>query len=271
MDSVYIHGTTESEQNRLSVLNAFINDNYLKEINLQGGERILDVGSGLGQFTRLLKKSAGPEAYVLGIERETQQIEKAKALAEQDGESNLVEIRQGSGYNLPLQDTEGGSSDVVHTRFLLEHVPDPLRIVQQMAKAVKPGGRVILSDDDHDVLRLYPEPPGVMEVWRAYIRTYDRLGNDPFIGRRLVSLLHQAGLQPVRNGFVFFGGCAGEEKFDNLVMNLAEVIRSAREAVLTQHLCEAAYFDQAIETLYAWGQRPDVSLWYPLCFAEGRG
>lgn len=271
MDSVYIHGTTESEQNRLSMMNTFINDNYLKEINLQGGERILDVGSGLGQFTRLLKKTADPEAYVLGIEREAQQIEKAKALAGQDGESDLIEIRQGSGYNLPLQNSEWGSFDVVHTRFLLEHVPNPLRIVEQMARAVKPGGRVILSDDDHDVLRAYPEPPGLMEVWRAYIRTYDRLGNDPFIGRRLVSLLHQGGLQPVRNGFVFFGGCAGDEKFDALVMNLAEVIRGSREAVLAQQLCEAAYFDQAVETLYAWGKRPDVSLWYPLCFAEGRG
>ena len=56
--------------------------------------------------------------------------------------------------------------------------------------------RIILADDDHDVLRLWPEPPGLTDVWRAYQRSYDRHGNDPIVGRRLVQLLHQAGAQP---------------------------------------------------------------------------
>ena len=72
-----------------------------------------------------------------------------------------------------------------HLAVLLEHVPDPLSVVQAMVQAVVLGGPdPVPSDDDHDVLRLWPEPAGFMALWQAYIRTYDRLGNDPYIGRR---------------------------------------------------------------------------------------
>jgi len=60
----------------------------------------------------------------------------------------------------------------------------------------------------------------VLEIWRAYIRTYDRLGNDPFVGRRLVSLLHQAGRCSPEH-LIFFGGCSGQPVFADLVENLA--------------------------------------------------
>ena len=55
-----------------------------------------------------------------------------------------------------LTDNELGQFDVAHARFVLEHLPDPLLLVRNMAGAVRPGGRVILSDDDYDGLRLWP-------------------------------------------------------------------------------------------------------------------
>src|SRR5437868_4850405 len=83
--------------------------------------------------------------------------------------------------------------------------------------------RIALADDDHDVLRLWPEPPGFGPLWQAYTRVYDRLGGDPLAGRRLVWFLHQAGAAPRRNGVVFFGSCAGHPDFGLYVTNLAGV------------------------------------------------
>src|SRR3982074_237656 len=68
--SSYIHGTAEEEQRRLSTLNDLINEASLRELALRGGESILDVGSGLGQFTRAMARVAGTGARVLGIERD---------------------------------------------------------------------------------------------------------------------------------------------------------------------------------------------------------
>src|SRR5688572_29476275 len=153
----YVHGTHPDEQRRLSRMNDFLNEGARRELRLAGGERILDVGSGLGQFTRLLAREAGAGAVVVGVERSEEQLASARRLAEAQGEGGLVEFRPGDALALPLRTDEWGRFDVAHTRFLLEHVPDPLAVVKQMAAAVRPGGRILLADDDHDVLRLWPE------------------------------------------------------------------------------------------------------------------
>ena len=90
---------------------------------------------------------------------------------------------------LPLKDHEWGTFDVAYCRFLLEHLPDPVSAVSQMVKSVRPGGRVFLADDDHDYFHPWPEPEGFHPLWQAYVRSYEHLGNDPYIGRRLVLLL----------------------------------------------------------------------------------
>jgi hypothetical protein len=128
---------------------------------------------------------------------------------------------------------------------------------------------VVLADDDHDVLRLWPEPPGLMTVWQAYMRTYDRLGNDPFIGRRLPSLLHAAGALPRRNTWVFFGSCAGQATFPIVVANLATILRGARGAMEAQGLIDPQTFEAAVAALEAWGRRPDAAFWYAMSWAEG--
>jgi len=166
--STYIHGTAPEEQRRLSLLNdVLLNPASLREIALRGDERIVDFGSGLGQFSRAMARAV-PRGNVVGIERSEEQLALAKRLAKDDGESSLVEFRQGDVLSAEL---EWGTYDIAHARFVLEHVPDPLRVVKTMVRAVRPGGRIILADDDHDVLRLWPEPPGMAELWRANMNT----------------------------------------------------------------------------------------------------
>jgi SAM-dependent methyltransferase len=267
--SNYIHGSAPEEQLRLSVLNDILNDACLRELSLTGGERILDVGSGLGQFTRAMARAAGPGARVVGIEQDADQLAEARRLATIAGEEKLADLRQGSAFSPPLRDQEWGTFDVAHTRFLLEHVRDPLAVVRMMVRAVRPGGRVVLADDDHDLLRLWPEPPGLMSLWQAYMRTYDRLGNDPFVGRRLVSLLQQAGAAPVRNTWVFFGACTGAPVFPAIVENLAGVLTGARDAVLSTSRMDPQWFDRGIAALKEWSALPDAALWYAVAWAEG--
>lgn len=268
--SGYIHGTSPEEQRRLSLMNdVLLNSAELREMNLREDEAIIDIGAGLGQFTRAMARAV-PRGRVVGIERDEQQLAGAKRLAGDDGEAGLVEFRHGDVVALDLPVDERGRYDVAHARFVLEHVSDPLRVVRNMVAAVRPGGRIILADDDHDVLRLWPEPPGVSELWRAYMRTYDRNGNDPFIGRRLVSLLHAAGASPVRNTWIFFGACAGMEVFDVLAANMLGVITTARERIVGGDLLDGSAFEEAVRNYQTWARRPDAALWFSMCWAEGR-
>jgi len=268
-ESQYLHGTASHEQQRLSKLNDILNDASLAELRLRGGERILDVGCGLAQFTRAMARAAGPKGRVVGVERSPEQIVEAERQAATAREVDLVELRQGGAEALPLADGEWGAFDVVHARFLLEHVPDPLAVVRGMVRAARVGGRVVLEDDDHDVIRLWPEPAGFASLWKAYIRVYERLGDDPYVGRHLVSLLYEAGAAPARNTWIFFGSCSGHPNFTAYVDNMVGLLRGAKDRMLADPLIDLASFESGVAVLEAWKHRPDAAFWFAMCWAEG--
>jgi len=269
-DSHYLHGSSPEEQDRLAKMNEMMNGLALKEMSLRFGESVLDVGSGLGQLTRGMARQVGLGTKVVGIERDKAQLREACRFAATAGESTLVDFRQGDANRLPLKPDEWGSFDLAHTRFVLEHVREPLEVVQQMVQAVRPGGRIILEDDAHDIFRVWPISPGFDRMWRNYIRTYDRVGNDPIIGHRLVSLLHQAGALPKRNTWLFFGACAGQpELFQTCVENIVGILQGVRAPILGLGDFDDNAFDGCIDNFREWGQRPDAAMWYGISWAEG--
>lgn len=266
-ESKYLHGSAPEEQQRLALLNDILNEACLRELNLKSGERILDLGSGLGQFTRAMARAAGSNGKILGVERDSSQLVEARRLAQAAQEEQLVEFRQGDALALPLHKDEWGGFDLAHARFLLEHLPNPLAAVRAMVRAVRPGGRVVLLDDDHSLFRLWPHLPEFDSLWAAYLRSFEHLGNDPYVGRRLVSLLQQAGAKPTRNTLVPYVSCAGNPNFAAYVENLVKVIVGAREVVLEAGMA-AELFDQSIAALEAWSRNPEAAIWYSLCWAE---
>jgi len=106
-------------------------------------------------------------------------------------------------------------------------------------------------------------------VWRAYQRTYDRLGCEPIVGRRLVQLLVGAGLRPRRIEQLPFGACSGQPAFVPLVRNLAEIFRGAREAILATGGAGPEEFEGALASLAAFESRGDAAFWYGIRWAEG--
>jgi ubiquinone/menaquinone biosynthesis C-methylase UbiE len=266
--SSYIHGAHPEEQERLGIMNRLLNDEGIARLSLAPGDFVLDVGCGTAIFARRMAEEVGEEGRVLGIERDPAQIAEAKRLAR--GDDARVEIRQGDALAPPLREEEQGSFDVVHTRFLLEHLPDPIAAVRQMMKAVRPGGRVVLTDEDHETLRLHPEPAGFARLWEAYWRRYESAGNDPSVGRKLVALLHGAGAERIENDCLFFGACAGSARFGSFVANLVGVIESARGSMTASGAMTDAGIDEALEAIHAWSRLPDAAAWYTVSWAQGR-
>lgn len=267
--AIYIHGSQEEEQRRLSALNDFLNKGSLEKIVIEPAAHILDIGSGLGQFSRAMAVKAGKEGRVVGIERDKNQLKKAQLLAKIAKQETLVDFRLGDAYQLPLMEEEWGTFDIAFTRFVLEHLAQPSLAVAQMAKAIKKGGCVILADDDHATYRLSPEPPGFSLIWTAYIRSYERIGNDPFIGRRLTSLLYENDLAPSRLTSVFFGASAGESTFPIISDNLIGILEGAKQLMLREQLITPTHFQASIASIREWQLLPDAALSYSIDWAEG--
>src|SRR5436190_13533167 len=259
-EAAYLHGTSPAEQGRLSLLNRLMNEAAMRELSIRKGERIVDFGCGLGQLSLDMARAAA--ARLVGIERSAEQLARAER-------HELLDLRRGDVLDPPLRPEEWETFDFAHARFVLEHVRDPERVVRHMVRAARPGGRLVLQDDDHDVFRCWPEPGGFHALWRAFQRTYDRLGCDPFIGRRLVSLLHEAGAAPHRSTWIYFGSCAGEAKWPGFVENIHSQLAGAREAMVSGGLLGAAEIDAALSAFRAWGERRDPAIWYAVRWAGG--
>ncbi len=212
----------------------------------------------------------GAGGKVVGVERDAEQRSEAERQARAVGEEHLLDVRAGDAVDLPLADDEWGTFDVVHTRFVLEHVTDPLAVVRSMVRAVRPGGRIVVEDDDHETLRLWPEPPGFMDLWRAYFETYERQGKDPYVGRHLVSLLHEAGAKPRQNRCLFFGTCVGTPNFEAMVANFIGIIEGARNEIVSFGLSDERRIDEGLEAIRDWMKQPDAAMWYTTCWAEGQ-
>jgi SAM-dependent methyltransferase len=264
--ATYIHGTSSAEQERLAWMNQLLNEQEFAALAPRGDERALELGAGTGIFARALAERLG-RGSVLGLELDERQLRQARVGAQSF--TNL-ELRQGDVLAPPLRAHEWGSFDLVHARFLLKHLSDPARAVAVMARAVRPGGRVVLIDDDHDTLRVWPPAPAFDHLWRVYCGEYERRGMDPWIGRRLPALAHGAGLEPIDARMLFFGACAGMETFPMVMNNLTGVLAGAGpDLVATAALTERELFD-ALAEIRAWSTRREAALWYAVPWVAAR-
>ena len=270
MSTSYIHGTSPTEQQRLSRMQELLNAAELAQLELGGVRRLVDFGSGLGQMTRAFARTLGAGARVVGIERDERQLATARVLAEAAGEAALAELRGGDAEAPPLAAEEQASFDLAHARFLLEHVPDPLAVVRAMVAAVRPGGRVVLVDDDHELLRLWPASPPLEEVWRLYWESYRDRGTDPLVGRRLAELLLAAGAEPCRATTIFFGATRGSERFDLVVENLRGVLDGAAAELASSGRVPREQMNDALRALETWRQGAHATIWYSIPLVEGR-
>jgi arsenite methyltransferase len=107
---------------------------------LAPGERIVDVGCGAGIDSLIAAKMVGPDGLVIGVDMTQSMLEKAQAGAK--GLSN-VEFRIGFGEELPIPD---GWADVVISNGVVNLMPDKHEALTEMARVLKPGGRIQIGD-----------------------------------------------------------------------------------------------------------------------------
>lgn len=130
----YIHGTDAVEQQRLAVLNRLTNSAFIRFLELQSDSRVLDIGSGLGILAREVAEQV-PRGHIVGVEPALAQLTAGNASA-----LNLYFV-QGDAHRLPFEDE---CFDVTYCRYVLEHVADPLRVLREVRRVMRHGGKVFV-------------------------------------------------------------------------------------------------------------------------------
>ena len=109
---------------------------------LKGGERVVDMGSGSGLDSLIAARMVGPSGAVVGVDMTPAMLEKARGAAGESGLDN-VEFRQGYAEQLPVPDSW---ADVVISNGVLNLLPDKRAALHEMARVLKPGGRLQIGD-----------------------------------------------------------------------------------------------------------------------------
>ena len=109
---------------------------------LHEGERVVDVGCGAGIDSLIAAGMVGPSGEVVGVDMTPGMLERARASAEQGGFAN-VRFHEGLAESLPVADEW---ADVVISNGVLNLFPDKFAGLQEMARVLKPGGRLQIGD-----------------------------------------------------------------------------------------------------------------------------
>ena len=121
---------------------------------LQPGDAVLDVGCGTGTLALEAHARVGDTGRVVGVDPAPKQIARARAKAARRGPQ--VEFRLGVIEALPFPE---GSFDAALSTLMMHHLPDDLkrRGLAEIARALKPGGRLVVVDAEHPG---HPGQPG---------------------------------------------------------------------------------------------------------------
>jgi ubiquinone/menaquinone biosynthesis C-methylase UbiE len=165
----------------------------LDALRLQPGMRALDLGCGMGSDAFDLAARVGPSGHVTGVDFSESLIAEA--------------VRRSANRNLPVSFEVGDAQALrfpdhtfhaVRTERMLMHVPNPEKAVSEMARVLRPGGRIAILDMDWDTQ--FCDSP-YKETTRKIVLSFSDSMKNGWIGRRLPRFFREAGLTDVAVSF----------------------------------------------------------------------
>ena len=264
----YFLGYSPGEQERLQRQALWLAPDATQlfdRIGVGPGFRAVEIGCGPLGCLEILSQRVGPTGSVVGVEINADAVALArKHLA--DNEIKNVEVLQGDAKatDLPRE-----SFDLATARLVLVNVPQPQRIVDEMAALVKPSGAVAFHEADWG-LHLCDPPLAAWDRLLGVLLDYSKLnGIDQFIARRVPRMLRAAGLvevqvnpivraYPIGNPRRAFVLQFAKNLRDRIVGQglISEVEFNESVAAVKFHLDDPATLVLSFLNIQAWGRKP---------------
>ena len=156
------------------------------------GERVLDVGCGTGGAVRALAASVPQVGRVVGIDKSETMLAEARArTAEADASEAPIEFLIGDAHELPFPDN---SFDAAYSLRVFEIIGEPRRALSEMARVLRPGGRLAINGPDIDAWAIDSSD---REVTRKVLHHASDIETNGWVGRQLPAWCKELGLVDV--------------------------------------------------------------------------
>lgn len=191
----YLHGFNQEEQDRLYRQAEFGEQSVYRDVDFSTCKSVIEVGSGVGAQSAILLRRF-PKIDLTCVDASEVQIQVAENhLSQLSYAKDRYKILQMDAQSLDL---DGGQFDGAFLCWILEHVADPLRVLSEVRRVLRPGGRIYVTEVMNSTFFLDPYCPNMWKYWMAFNDyQYDGAG-DPFIGAKMGSLLNSVGFRKVR-------------------------------------------------------------------------
>jgi ubiquinone/menaquinone biosynthesis C-methylase UbiE len=189
----YALGYTSSEHDRLirqATRIAPYTERLFREAGIGPGQRVLDLGSGVGDVAMLVARIVGPSGEVVGIERDAHSIAKAKARVAEAGLRNISFTRADVS-----QFASDQPFDAAVGRFILMFLPDPALVLRSLTRLVRPGGVLAFQEPTWiPLLAFGARLPLWSKLLSTIHETFLRSGMNLEMGPDLYRLFQEVGL-----------------------------------------------------------------------------
>ena len=198
MPTPYIHGYSDTEQQRLLAQARFLEPEVHGRMDLPAQGRLLELGCGVGAQTEILLERH-PGLDITAVDYQSTQLEAARRRIQ----SPRARFIQEDVTTLTFPDA---SFDAAFVCCLLEHLPNPSLALAQALRVLKPGARIHLREVFNLGFWTSPESLFLRDYWDRFNQLQLRGGGDPFVGARLGALLARAGFVDIKTRLVTIQG-----------------------------------------------------------------
>jgi ubiquinone/menaquinone biosynthesis C-methylase UbiE len=242
----YIHGYSDEETTRLNDQASSTAELLHWDSLWPVGSTILEAGCGVGAQTRIISQK-NPEAKFVSIDLSEKSLMKAAAMLESIGQNN-VELRHADVFDLPFS---GNHFDHVFVCFLLEHLSEPGRALQELQRVLKRGGTITVIEGDHGSTYFYPDSVEAQKAFQAQVILQKSNGGNANIGRQLYPMLANAGFVNVKSSpRVVYADDSKPEMMEGFTRNtFTAMIQGVGDEVISRGIITQAEFEKGIRDL----------------------
>jgi ubiquinone/menaquinone biosynthesis C-methylase UbiE len=262
----YVLGASTPERRRLLMQCELLKPaarSMLDQIGVARDWWTIDVGCGPLGILDLLAESTGSGAEVIGLERDPNMLEFGHELMSQRG-LDSVRLIQGDAHDTGMPTS---SFDLAHARLLLVNVPEPMGVINEMKRIVRPGGWVALEEVDWLSWVCDPIHPAWARLLEINAEIWGKRGMDVYVGRKLPRMLMRAGLTDVRSN-IHVPVYRNDHEYQFLLLTFSKI---NRDEMIAKGYVTAAEFTEMTVSLEAHLSKPDTFTTWSLFYqAWGR-